>query len=182
MTREFLKSLGIEDKAVIDSIMDENGKDINTEKSKYGDYDSLKASIAEANKQIENFKSMDIDGIKKAADDYKQKFEISQAESKKQLEEMQFNHALENALSGAKARNIKAVKALLETENIKLNKDGSLTGLTEQLDKLKVENDYLFEAEKSAEPVPHFLGNTGGNSSSADDRNAVRAVMGLPPV
>jgi len=180
MTRDFLKSLGIEDKAVIDQIMSENGKDIEAEKTKFGDYDSIKSQLSEANKQIEEFGKLDYEGVKKAADDYKAKFEQAQADSKKQLEEMQFNHALDGALTGAKARNVKAVRALLETEKIKLNKDGTLTGLSEQLDALKKDNAYLFEEEKSE--VPAFLGGAGTNGGNASDDNAIRAIMGLPPI
>jgi hypothetical protein len=181
MTREFLKSLGIEDKAVIDSIMGENGKDINAEKTKFGDYETLKTQLSDANKKIEEFGKLDFDGVKAMADDYKAKFEQAQADGKKQLDELRFNHALDSALGGAKAKNIKAVKALLETDKLKLNKDGSLTGLSEQLDKIKSENDYLFEMENSPSPAPHFLGGSHGAPSSADD-DAVRAIMGLPPI
>lgn len=179
MKREFLTGLGVAED-VIDKIMAENGKDIEATKAKYADYDALKTQLSEANGKIEEFGKLDFDGIKKMADDYKAKFEEAQAESKKQIEAMQFNHALENALSGAKAKNVKAVRALLETDKLKLNKDGSLTGLTEQLDKLKSENDYLFEAEKK-EDVPQFLGGSSGGSPASDE-DAVRAVMGLPPL
>ncbi|MGN0553467.1 MAG: phage scaffolding protein [Oscillospiraceae bacterium] len=180
MTREFLKTLGIEDKAVIDSIMDENGKDINAEKTKFADYETLKTQLSDANKKIEEFGKLDFDGVKAMADDYKAKFEQAQADSKKQLDELRFNHAIDGALSSAKAKNIKAVKALLETDKLKLNKDGSLTGLSEQLEKIKSENDYLFETENAPSPAPHFLGGSGGTPPTADD-SAVRAIMGLPP-
>ncbi len=158
MTRDFLKSLGIEDKAVIDQIMGENGKDIEAEKAKFGDYDSLK----------------------KSADDYKAKFEQAQADSKKQLDEIRFNHALEDALKGAKARNVKAVRALLETEKLKPDKDGCLTGLSEQLEALKKDSPYLFEEEKKEAPA--FLGGAGAGGVCISDYNAVRTIMGLPPI
>lgn len=180
MTREFLKQLGIEDKDTIDKIMSENGKDINAEKNKFVDYDTLKNQLSEANKKIEEFGKLDYDGVKAMADKYKADFEQSQAESKRQLEELRFSHALENALTGAKARNVKAVKALLETDKIKLCKDGTVSGLTEQLETIKKDNSYLFEEEKQ-EPMPSFLGGSGGPGSSADD-NSVRAIMGLPPI
>ena len=115
------------------------------------------------------------------ADDYKAKFEQAQADSKKQLDELRFNHALDSALGGAKAKNIKAVRALLETDKLKLNKDGSLTGLSEQLEKIKSENDYLFETENAPSPAPHFLGGSHGTPSGADD-DAIRTIMGLPPI
>ena len=180
MTREFLKQLGIEDKAVVDKIMEENGKDINSEKAKFGDYETLKTQLSEANNKIAEFGKLDFDGVKAMADDYKAKFEQAQADSKKQLEEMQFNHALDGALTSAKARNIKAVRALLEADKIKLNKDGTLTGLNEQLEALKKDNSYLFE-EEQPEPKPSFLGGTGGGTPINDD-NAARIIMGLAPI
>lgn len=176
MKREFLAELGIAEDA-IGKIMSENGRDIESAKAKYADYDTLKTQLAEANGKIEEFGKLDFDGVKAMADDYKAKFEQAQADSKKQLEAMQFDHALEGALSGAKARSTKAVRALLETDKLKLNKDGTLTGLSEQLDKIKAENDYLFESEA---PVPQFLGHSGCVGSSVGDDAAVRAIMGLP--
>ena len=176
MKREFLAELGIAEDA-IGKIMSENGKDIESAKAKYADYDTLKTQLAEANGKIEEFGKLDFDGVKAMADDYKAKFEQAQADSKKQLEAMQFDHALEAALSGAKARNTKAVRALLETDKLKLNRDGTLTGLSEQLDKIRAENDYLFESEA---PVPQFLGHSGGVGSPVGDDAAVRAIMGLP--
>lgn len=70
MKREYLKSLELSEE-IIDKIMDENGKDVEAVKNKYADYDNIKVQLKEANKQIENFKNMDIDKIKKAADDWK---------------------------------------------------------------------------------------------------------------
>ena len=57
---------------------------------------------------------MDIDGIKKAADDWKHKAE--QAEAKADIETMQFDFALNDALTAAKARNTRTVKALLDMD------------------------------------------------------------------
>lgn len=182
MTREFLKQLGIEDKAVVDKIMEENGKDINSEKAKFGDYETLKTQLSDANKKIEEFGKLDFEGLKAKADEYKTNFEKAQEESKKQLEALRYEHALEGALTSAKARNVKAVKALLEADKIKLNKDGSFSGLSEQLDALKKDNGYLFEEEKPTEPKPSFLGGTGGGNPPTNDDNAVRAIMGLPPI
>lgn len=182
MTREFLKQLGIEDKAIVDKIMEENGKDINSEKAKFGDYETLKTQLSEANNKIEEFGKLDYDGVKAMAEKYKADFEASQAESKKQIEALRYEHALDGALTTAKARNIKAVKALLEYEKIKLNKDGSFSGLSEQLETLKKDNGYLFEEEQPTEPKPVFLGGNGGGNHNTNDDNAVRAIMGLPPI
>ena len=84
MKREYLKSLELSEE-IIDKIMDENGKDVEAVKNKYADYDNIKVQLKEANKQIENFKNMDIDKIKKAADDWKKKFDKSEQTHKEQL-------------------------------------------------------------------------------------------------
>lgn len=61
---------------------------------------------------------------------------------------MKIDFAVEKALTGAKAKNIKAVKALLELGEAKLDKDGNVKGLDEQIEKLRSGDDtkFLFEA------------------------------------
>lgn len=67
MKREFLKGLGLED-TVIDQIMDENGKDINKANEKVktleAEVNNTKELLTNANKEIDSYKSMDIDAIK----------------------------------------------------------------------------------------------------------------------
>ena len=95
MKREFLKELGLEDD-VIDKIMAENGKDIENAKgdvtkleaeikTKEKELETLQGQLKKANEQIEEFKDMDIDAIKKAADDYKEKYETAKIEAEKEL-------------------------------------------------------------------------------------------------
>ena len=66
----------------------------------------------------------------------------AEQEAKKQMKS-----ALDKALSEAGARNLIAVKALLDLEKIAF-KNGELTGLNEQLWDLKKENSYLFLENK----------------------------------
>ena len=76
----------------------------------------------------------------------------AQAEYETKLSEQSFNFALESALSGAKVKNAKAVKALLDSEKIKL--DGNeLVGLKEQLEALKTSDAYLFESTEEGKPT-----------------------------
>lgn len=103
MKRSFLEELGLE-KDVIDKIMKENGNDINTtkenEKAKYdklqekynaleSENNSNKQMLDEANSKIQSFKEIDVEKIKAEADDWKSKYETSQAESKKAQEEFE---------------------------------------------------------------------------------------------
>jgi hypothetical protein len=73
-----------------------------------------------------------------------------QAENQKAAEEwqakmaqMQLDFAIDKALTAAKAKNAKAVKALLDMEKVKLDGD-QLLGLDDQLKAIKESDPYLF--------------------------------------
>lgn len=172
MKTEFLKSLNLSQE-VIDKIMAENGKDIAVEQKKAEKViqerdsyklkaESLETQVNDANTEIQKFKDMDIDGIKKAADDWKETAEKAKADADKQISQMKFDYALSAALTVAKAKNAKAVKALLDMNGLKFN-DGKIVGLDEQLAQIKADNDYLFESD---EPAPEFVKGTNGGSGS----------------
>ena len=74
---------------------------------------------------------------------------------KKEAEQKDFNYALDTALKDNKCKNAKALKALLDLDNIKFN-EGKLEGLEGQLTALKESDGYLFD---TSNPAP---GNTGG--------------------
>jgi predicted phage tail protein len=160
MKRDDLEKLGLT-KEVIDSVMALHGADIETHKGKVTTAEAtvatLQTQLTDANAQIEQFKGMNVDQIKAAADEWKTKFETAQTEAANQLAQVKFDHALESALNGAKAKNVKAVQALLSRDNLKLTDDGKILGLDEQLTKIKTDNDYLFE---DARPTPKIV--TGG--------------------
>lgn len=116
MKREFLEELKI-DKEVIDKIMAENGKDIEAEKQKLttqkAELDGIKTQLTEANKQIESFKGMDIEGIKKAADEYKSKFEEAEKNHKAELDKITYNSVAEKFIDALKPKDDLSKKAIL---------------------------------------------------------------------
>lgn len=74
----------------------------------------------------------------------------------KEMNKLQFDFALDSALSKAKCKNSKALKALLDIDNVKMN-EGKIEGLEEQLNKLKESDSYLFDIEEK----PHSTGSIG---------------------
>lgn len=117
----------------------------------------LKTQLVEANKQIEAFKGMDIEGVKKAADDYKAAAKKAQEDADAKIAAMQFDYAIERELIGAKARDPKVVTPLLKRDALKYT-DGTIAGLKEQLEALTKSHDYLFDiapqiAEQNTTPV-----------------------------
>jgi predicted nucleic acid-binding Zn-ribbon protein len=181
MKREDLKAMGLTDE-LIDKVMAENGKDIEAHKAKLStvqtELDGLKKQLTDANTAIEGFKGMNIDQIKASADEWKTKAEKAQADAAAEMSALKFDHALDGALTGAKAKNAKAVRALLDLDKLKMQ-DGAFSepALKEQLDALKKDNDFLFESD---EPTPKLV--TGGNSQPIGDAviNAARKAAGLP--
>jgi hypothetical protein len=182
LTSEALKKAEI-DEGVLDQIIVLHGKDIEAHKARIttveGERDGLKEQLAEAGATIEDLKKLDPEGVKKRADEWEAKAKAAQKaaeeaakEAEAKLAAMKFDHTLDAALGEAKAKNPKAVKALLSLDNLKLNdEDGSIVGLSEQLEKIKSENDYLFSEET---PTPKII--TGGNNSNVIGDSMVTAL------
>ena len=78
--------------------------------------------------------------------------------------QIQFDYALEGALTNAKSKNNKALKALLDMNSIKYQ-EGKLEGLQEQIEALQKDASYLFDLETTPQSTGG-LGNFGrGNNN-----------------
>ena len=168
MNRKFLDGLfvGVEiddskKKEIIDSIMSENGKQIETHKTEVATIkNDLKVQenlVEELNKKIKENSELDIEALKK------EQFDLGKAEGTKEVETFKKNVALEKALGNFKAKDIKLLSKLIDNEKIKYEeKDGNynISGLQEQVDEIKKTHDYLFETEKDPKAQPRI--NTGG--------------------
>lgn len=156
MKRKFLEDLGLE-KEAIDKILDENSADIGKAKGEAesikSERDKLKTDLSERDKQLEDLKKSTGD-----AEALTKQIEQLQAENKKkdevhaaELKQLQVNSAVTAALTAAKAKNEKAVRALLELdlEKVEFADDGKIKGLDEQIQKLVEAEDtkFLFNAE-----------------------------------
>lgn len=184
MKREFLQNFKVGDaglsKEIIDAIMEENGRDIETTKSKYADYDAIKEQLANANKTIEDFKGMDVAGVKKAAEEWKQKAEQAERDATARIADMEFQAALDGTIQTFKGRNAKAVKALLDVDALKASKNQA-EDIKAALEGLKKENGYLFESEQTPPPYAPGTGTQSmiGNGKYDPDTAAIRAAAGL---
>lgn len=165
MKRKFLEDLGLA-KEQIDAILNENGTDIEAAK---GNLEEIKTQLAtanqqlaSANKQIEDFKAMDIEGVKQAAADWENKYKKAQEDGEAALNKLRFDAALDKVLSSAKAKNSKAVKALLDLDKLKL-KGEEIDGISEQLETVKSENPYLFDSA-----APSLAVGGGGDALPGD--------------
>ncbi len=153
--KELLKKAGIEE-GKLDGVIADIGKELPKyfiPKDKYNEVaeakKKLEADIAERDKQLEQLKA-----AAGSNEELKKQIETLQAENKKASEEwqakmaqMQLDFAIEKALAAAKAKNPKAVKALLDMEQVKLDGD-KLLGLDDQLKTIQQSDPYLFGDSK----------------------------------
>jgi FtsZ-binding cell division protein ZapB len=148
MKRNFLESFDL-DKAAIDAIMAENGKDIEAAKS---DIDSLKLEVDELTKTVkerdDQLKTLekaagDNESLSQQIKDLREENRTAAEKYKGELTKLQMDGLLESKLRDVKAKNIKAVKALLDADKLKIE-NGELIGLKEQLDALTVDESTKF--------------------------------------
>jgi vancomycin resistance protein YoaR len=113
---------------------------------------------AKGNEELQNkIKELE-EANKKSADEYEKK-----------IKEQAFNFALENSLRDNKAKNIKAVMALLDLDEIKQDGD-KLLGLDTQLEKLRDSDPYLFEDESTTTSTGS-QGNFGKKTSTLENNS-----------
>lgn len=113
------------------------------------DYDIKVTALKTANETIKELKESNGDNsaLQTKVGEYETQIKTLQDE----LSETKLTGAVERALLGAKARNVKAARALLDLEKVELLEDGSLKGMDDQLKALKdsEESGFLFEAADS---------------------------------
>jgi hypothetical protein len=112
---------------------------------KNGELKDLKDQLAERDKQLKDLqtKAAGNEELQAEITRLQQENENTRTDYEQKLQAREFDFALESALRDAKAKNPKAVKALINMEAIKLA-DGKLVGLEEQLKALRESDDYLF--------------------------------------
>lgn len=163
-TREDLRVIGIDDEKIED-IMSLHGQEIQSFKDKVSQKDSkLKElqttvdSYKEDNEQKDNElkdlqeKAKNGEDLQQTISDLRQANQEKEEQRQKEVKELNFNHSLENKLRDVGARNVKAVRALLDSENLKFNdEENEVIGLQDQLEKLRETDSYLFVETSNAD-------------------------------
>jgi len=112
---------------------------------------SLELTVKERDVQLETLKNStgDVEGLKKQIETLQTDNKTAAEKYAAEIKTLKINAAVDAALSGAKAKNAKAVKALLDLEKAKLVDDGTIEGLADQIKKLQGADDskFLFDTE-----------------------------------
>lgn len=98
--------------------------------------------IQELTDKIKNFEGVDVKQLQTDVENWKTKYN-------QDLESARLDSAIQLAIAKSGTLSEKALMGLLDKDKIKLDKDGNLTGLDEQIEAIKKEDSFLF---KTAEP------------------------------
>lgn len=179
MKRTELEALGLT-KEQADAVIKINGADIENAKAvSQSEIASLESEVTTLNTKLKE-RDKQIDGLKKSAGDneeLKKQIETLQADNKakdeahaKELTQLKIDAAVEKALTDGGAKNIKAVKALLDLADAKLGDDGTVKGLAEQIQKLQADegSKFLFNVteQQNTQQQQTFTGFQPGTSTT----------------
>jgi len=142
--------------------------------------------LSDRDKQLETLKNStgDIETLKQTIETLQNENKAAMDKYNAELAEIKLAGAVDTALLGADALNVKAVKALLDMSKIKMDGD-VLLGINEQIESLKKAEDskMLFKAvEVGKQKGPNFAGvkpgegNTGNGESNAP-KSLAEAIM-----
>ena len=167
MKREDLEALGLE-KEVVDKVMGLYGQSVNqlktdldTEKAKtaglekdikerdkaLNELQSKNKDNADLSKELAELQSKNKDNadLSKELADLQATYADLKNQSMKEIENLKRDNAIAAALAEAKAKDPALVAKSLDLELIKLNTDGTVAGLKEQVEQLKTTHAYLFD-------------------------------------
>lgn len=182
MKREFLQNFKIGDQAltteIIDAIMAENGRDIETAKKPFADYEHIKGQLKTAQDSLKAFEGVDVAQLQGEITKLNGQLTSKDQEWQTKLDGMVFDGKVKDAITAAKGRNAKAIAALLDMDTLKASKNQD-ADLKTALEGLKKDNGYLFE---DAATPPPYAGGTGSQritTKYTPEENAIRAAAGL---
>ena len=175
MIQEILKNNGLNEDQITNILNSMKESKVYTTKHENIDerYNKLKTQKTELEAQIKERDTQlaDLSKNNKGNEDLLNQIKDLQALNK----QIQFDYALEGALTNAKSKNNKALKALLDMNSIKYQ-EGKLEGLQEQIEALQKDASYLFDLETTPQSTGG-LGNFGrGNNNPTITKEQFRSM------
>lgn len=188
MKREELKELGLTDEQ-IGSIMASHGVTVNELNSRVSTAEQQATQYQEQleknQNELNDFKAnaKGNEDLTKQLEDLQSRFDEIKTSSEQQIADLKKSSAIDLALTQAGAKNIKAAKALLDSESLELTDEG-LKGLDDQLAALKESDGYLFGQSEQVPPNPDGKKATfSGNASSGQnvEEDVFAKALGVLP-
>lgn len=181
LKREMLVEAGIEDKSVIDNIMQAYGAGIENAKSQakselQAENDTLKQQLEQQTKAINDLQAKEGASAesKQQLEELKAQFDQYKLDSEANLAQVTKTNAVALALKDVGAYNSEDLMKFIDLDKIELGEDGK-PQLEDTINSLKESSPYLFQAEdKQPNPNISVHGNppaeTGYDHLSAEDK------------
>ena len=166
MKKEDLTALGISEELAEKAVQlhneEINGKFI--PKNRFDEVNNAKKKLEDdlkdRDKQLDDLKKSDgdVETLKQQIADLQAANKQAADEHKAEMEKLKMDGVIENALVSAGAKNSKAIRALFDETNFKLQPDGTVFGLTEALANVQKSDPYLFEVKEDKNtPTPQGM-------------------------
>lgn len=107
---------------------------------------TLKQSVADRDKQLEDLKKSSGDNaeLKKQIETLQQQNADQKKAHDAEMAQLKLDNAIDAALTAAGAKNIKAVRAMIDTSKMKLGEDGTVEGLSDAIKAVQKSDYYMF--------------------------------------
>lgn len=184
MKREFLENMKVGDtpltKELIDTIMAENGRDIEAAKKPFADYAAIKEQLKTAQDGLKAFEGVDVKDLQDKIKSLNTQLSDKDREWQEKLNGMAFDGKIKDAITAARGRSAKAIAALLDVDKLKKsnNQDADIKAA---LESLKKDNAYLFEDDATPPPYAGGTGRTPPPGKYDAETARIMAAAGLDP-
>lgn len=139
--------------------------------------DNYKTQLETAQNALKEFEGVDVKDLQGKITTLQNDLATKDKDYQTKIADMEFSSVLDSAITSSKAKNAKAVKALLDLEALKTSKNQA-EDIKTALENVKKDNDFLFD---SAEPIKNPVKDTGNPNTGGGEFDKMRAAMGLPP-
>lgn len=170
MKRKFLEDMGLT-KEQVDSIMAENGTDIEAIKQ---ERDNYKGQLDTAQTTLKSFEGVNISELQGKVATLTTNLANKETEYQRQLADRDFNDLLKSTAQGYKPRDLKAVMPFLDIEKLKSSKNQE-ADIKAAVEAVKKDNAYLFQDAQ----IPRVVSFTPGPGGEGTDDTRTRANEAL---
>lgn len=159
-----------ENAADFDKVFKENYKTVAEVAKIEAARDNYKSQLTTAQDTLKTFEGVDVNELQGKISQLTTDLAAKDSKYAEKIADMEFSTLLDGQISAAKAKNVKAVKALLDVDALKQSKNRD-ADIQSALESVKADNGYLFEDGKQppAVTVPGNPAPTGTDDAAYMD-------------
>ena len=167
---DILKACGVEvpeeAKESFEKELNANYKSIAEVTKKDATITELRGQLKTATDGLKAFDGVNVDDLKGQITKLNQDLEQKDKDWQNKLFGIEFDHGVDAAISKAKGKNAKAIKALLDMEALRAstNRDADIAAAIESV---KKDNDYLFDTDTAPARYAERTGTNAGNAGKS---------------